>query len=243
MGRRTVLLIVAAVIAIAGVGMIYLYVQGADTRAKQAQEPVSVLKAVAQIEPGETLQAASASGKIELRDVPAEQQLGGAMAEIGGSGALVALTRVYPNEQIIASKFGSPGDQEVLTMPAGKFAVSVQLSDTGRVAGFISPGSRVAVFVTGTTGPNGAEGTRLLLPEVQVAAVAQTTVTTATTTGDHGEQTTESLPRALVTLAVDQREAEKVLFASAHGELSFGLLDEKSKIAPGPGVTAQSLFG
>ncbi len=243
MGRRTILLIVAAVIAVAGAGMVYLYVQGADDRAKQAQQPIQVLKAVAQIEPGETLAAASAAGKIEMRDVPAEQALDGAMAEIGESGALVALTRIFPNEQVTASKFGSPGEQDNLTVPAGKFAISVNLSDTGRVAGFVSPGSRVALFLTGPVGPGDEEGARLLLPEVQVIAVAQTTVTTATTTDAEGGQTTESLPRTLFTLAVDQEEAERILFASTHGELAFGLLDDKSKVAPSKGVTVKNLFG
>ncbi len=243
MGRRTILLIVAAVIAVAGAGMVYLYVQGADDRAKQAQQPIQVLKAVAQIEPGETLAAASAAGKIELRDVPAEQALDGALAEIGESGALVALTRVFPNEQVTASKFGSPGEQDTLNVPAGKFAISVQLSDTGRVAGFVSPGSRVALFLNGPIGDGGEDGARLLLPEVQVIAVAQTTVTTATTTTVEGAQTTESLPRTLFTLAVDQDEAERILFASKHGELAFGLLDDKSKVAPSKGVTQKNLFG
>jgi pilus assembly protein CpaB len=245
MGRRTILLIVAAMVAVAGAGLVYLYVQGADDRAKEAQAPVTVLKAVAQIEPGETLAAASEAGKIELRDVPAEQQLDGAMATIGESGALVALTRIYPNEQITGSKFGSPGEQDNLTVPAGKFAVSVNLSDTGRVAGFVSPGSRVAIFLTGTEeqGSKSTYFTRLLLPEVQVIAVAQTTVSSTTTTTDGGAQTTETLPRTLFTLAVDQDEAERILFASGHGELSFGLLDDKSKVAPGEGVTARNLFG
>jgi pilus assembly protein CpaB len=242
MGRRTVLLAVAAVIALVGAGMVFLYVQGADDRAKEEQEPVAVLKAVAQIEPGESLADASAAGKIELLDVPLEQKLDGAMSSIGDSGSAVALTRVYPNEQITTSKFGSPGEQETLTMPPGSFAISVNLSDTGRVAGFVSPGSKVALFLNGSVGPNGEEGTRLLLPEVQVIAVGATTVTNTTTTTAEGAETTEQLPTTLFTLAVDQRQAEKVLYASTHGELSFGLLDEKSKVKPGPGVTQQSLF-
>jgi pilus assembly protein CpaB len=242
MGRRTILLIVAAMVAVVGSGMVFLYVKGADDRAKEGQEPVSVLKAVAQIEPGETLAEASAAGKIELLDVPMEQRLEGAMGSIGESGALVALTRVFPNEQITASKFGSPGEQDTLIMPPGKFAVSVNLSDTGRVSGFVSPGSRVALFLTGPTGDNGEEGTRVLLPEVPVVAVGQTTMTTATTTTAGGAQTTESLPLTLFTLAVDQVEAEKVMYAATHGELSFGLLNDDSKVKAGPGVTQQNLF-
>lgn len=242
MGRRTILLLVAAVIAVAGAGLVYLYAQGADDRAKQAQEPVAVLKAVAAIEPGETLDAAAAAGKVEVLDVPAEQQLDGALAEVGDHGSEVALTTVYPNEQITTTKFGSAGDTENLALPPGKFAISVNLSDTGRVAGFVSPGSRVALFLNGPVGPGGEEGARLLLPEVQVVAVAQTTMTTSKVTTAEGDETTETLPRTLFTLAVDQKQAEKVIFASTHGELSFGLLGDKSKVAPGPGVTQQSLF-
>ena len=62
MGRRTILLIVAALIAALGSAMVFLYVRGADDRATEAQAPVNVLKAVAQINPGETLDQAQAAG-------------------------------------------------------------------------------------------------------------------------------------------------------------------------------------
>jgi pilus assembly protein CpaB len=243
MGRRTILLIVAAMIAVLGSGMVFLYVKGADDRAKEAQAPVQVLKAVAQIEPGETLAEASAAGKIELDDVPAEERLDGALVSIGDNGSLVALSAIYPNEQVTTSKFGSAGDQRGLTVPKGSFAISVNLSDTGRVAGFVSPGSEVAVFYNGPIDSAGQEATRLLLPRVQVVAVAQTTMTTSTTKTETGDQTTESLPRTLFTLAVTQEQAEKIMYATANGELSFGLLDEDSKVRPSGGVSFRNLFG
>jgi len=242
MGRRTILLIVAALVAVVGSGMVFLYVKGADDRAMELQQPVKVLKAVAQIEPGETLSDASAAGKIQLLEVPMEQRLEGAMTSIGDSGEMVALTRIFPNEQITASKFGSPGEQDTLIMPPGKFAVSVNLSDTGRVSGFVSPGSEVALFLTGPTGSNGEEGTRVLIPKVQVVAVGQTTMTTSTTTSAEGDQTVESLPLTLFTLAVDQTDAEKVMYGASHGELSFGLLNDSSKVKPTAGITQQNLF-
>ena len=39
-----------------------------------------------------------------------------------------------------------------------------------------------------------------------------------------------------------QDEAEKIMFASKQGELSFGLLNDKSKVKAGPGVTSANLF-
>jgi pilus assembly protein CpaB len=248
MGRRSILLVVAALVAVLGSGLVFVYVKGADARAMKDQAPVHVLKAVAQIEPGETLDQAQQAGKLELQDVPAEQVLDGALSTIGDIGSEVAVSRIYPNEQITSAKFGSAGDEDVLTLPEGTVAISVNLSDTGRVAGFVTPGTEVALFVNGAVGPNGAETARLLLPSVEVVAVAQATVTsTATATAgvapDPAAATTEQLPRTLVTLAVSQDDAERVLFASTHGELAFGLRTKDSKVKPGAGVTVGNLFG
>jgi pilus assembly protein CpaB len=241
MGRRTVLLIVAVLIAALGSTMVFLYVRGADNRAKEAQAPVQVLKAVAQINPGETLDAAQAAGKIALGEVPREQVLPGAVNTIETLGTQVALGPVYPNEQIITAKFGSAGDQDTLTLPDGKIAISVTLSDTGRVAGFVVPGDDVAIFMNGDIG--GAEtGVRLLEPKVEVIAVGATTVISTTTTNTEGAQTTEQLPKTLFTLAVDQKQAEKILLAATTGELSFGYLNDKSKVQAGPGTTSTNLF-
>ena len=238
MGRRTVLLVVAALIAALGSAMVFLYVRGADNRAEAAQAPVQVLKAVTQINAGESLDQAQAAGKLQLGTVPRTQVLTGAMNSIGSLGRDVALSTVYPGEQIITAKFGSPGEESALTLPKGDIAISVNLSDTGRVAGFVSPGSNVAIFRTG----GDTAMTRMLLPKVEVVAVGSTTVVSTTTTDASGAQTTEQLPKTLFTLAVNQSDAEKVIFASQNGDLSFGLLNDKSKVKPDAGVSEQNLF-
>lgn len=246
MGRRTVLLVVAALIAALGTGMVILYVRGADSRAEAGQAPVQVLKAVAAIQPGETMAAAQAAGKIQLGTVPQKELLSGAVNSATGLQDEVALSTIYPNEQIISARFGSPGDQETLNIPKRNIAISVNLSDTGRVAGFVSPGANVAIFAS-STAQSGAGGvsvdsTRLLLPKVQVIAVGATTTVSQTTTDAAGAQTTEQLPKTLFTLSVNQRQAERVLYASTHGELSFGLLNDTSRVAPDLGVSAKNLF-
>ena len=241
MGRRTVLLIVAALIAALGTAMVFLYVRGADSRAEADQKPVEVLKAVSQIEPGETLEAAQAAGKIQIDTVPKAQVLAGAVNSAAGLDSKIALATIYPNEQIISGKFGSAGEQSTLTIPDGFVAISVTTSDTGRVAGFVSPGASVAIF-TRSTDPRDNSALRLLMPKVQVIAVGDTTVVSTTTTTEEGAQTTEQLPKTLFTLAVDQKDAERIIFAAANGELTFALLNDKSKVKSGPGVSSTNLF-
>src|SRR6478672_6655457 len=181
MGRRTVLLIVAALIAALGTGMVFLYVRGADGRAEAGQQPVQVLKAVAQINPGETMAAAQAAGKIQVGTVPRAQVLAGAVNSASGLENKVALGPIYPNEQIITAKFGDSGEQSALTIPDGQIAISVTVSDTGRVAGFVTPGASVAIFIA-SPNPKDQGATRLLLPAVKVIAIGATTVVNTTTT-------------------------------------------------------------
>lgn len=244
MGRRTVLLIVAALIATIGTGMVLIYVRNADNRAEANQQPMQVLKAVQEIAPGETLSDAQSAGKIQLGTVPRSQLLTGAVNSTSGMDKQVALATIYPNEQIVTGKFGSAGDQQTLTVPDGDIAISVNLSDTGRVAGFVSPGADVAIFVNTTPkgGDGEASGTRLLLSKVLVVAVGDTTVVKRTTTDSEGAQTTEQLPKTLFTLAVPQRQAEKIMLADAQGDLNFALLNDKSKVTAGPGATPANLF-
>jgi pilus assembly protein CpaB len=242
MGRRAILLIVAVLIAAFGAGMVYVYAHSADQRATDKTKQVQVLKAVSQITAGESLASAQSAGKLQLGTVTSADLVPGAISAVGTKGNDVALATVFPGEQILASNFGTAGDQSNLQIPAGDLAISVSLTDTGRVAGFVSPGNNVAIFVNVSGGNGAQDSTQVLLPKVQVIAIGATTVLTKTTTDTTGSQTTEQLPNTLFTLAVNQSEAEKIMFASTHGQLNFALLNAKSKIATGQPVTNANLF-
>lgn len=236
MDRRKALLLVAAVIAAVGTLLVFLYVRGADTRADQRYDAVQVLRVVKPITAGETVEAAQSAGKIESGSVSKKDLLPDALTGTEPIAGKVATTNIYPGEQLISSKFGATSAANGLAIPKGKIAISISLSDPSRVAGFVNPGDKVAIFLTSGT------FTRLLLPSIQVIGAGTTTVTTTTTTDPNGAQATEQLPKTLLTLAVSQPEAEKVLFAGGSGELAFGLLNDDSQVAPSQGVNTKNLF-
>lgn len=241
MDRRRILIAAAAVVAALGVVLVLLYVRGADQRAQHKYATVKVLTATAQIDPGESLRQAAGAGKIELRAVTANELLAGYQTSTSALSGQVALTTIYPGEQIIAAKFGTTASPaSPLAIPAGMLAISVNLTDPARVAGFVQPGSRVAIFLDGNEG--GQPFTRLLLPKVTVLGVGSTTPVSTTMTDARGQQSTEQLPRTLLTLALDQADAQKVLFAQGNGELALALLTNDSTVAPGPATTLNSLF-
>ncbi len=250
MGRRTVLLIVAIVVAALGSTLVFLYVQGINDRAVAGQESVEVLTATSMIAAGESINDAQSAGKLELTSMPKAQVLDGALNSTETLKNQLALAAIYPKEQLLASKFGAAGTQQTLTIPDGTMAISVQLDDPSRVAGFVTPGSSIAIFVSAEPEeilPDGStktlpDFTRLLLAKVEVIGVGDTTVLSTTKTETTGEQTTEAIPKTILTVSVSQAEAEKVIFGSKNGTLTFGLLNDKSVVRPDAGVVAQSLF-
>jgi pilus assembly protein CpaB len=215
-------------------------VRGADNRADKRYEAVQVLRVVKQIPAGETVEAAQAAGKIETGTVSAQDLLPGALTGVEPIAGQVAVTALYPGEQLISTKFGASGAASGLSMPKGKIAVSINLSDPARVAGFVNPGDKVAIFLTGS----GGQGTftRLLLPNVQVIGAGATTVVAAAAADPAAPAPVDPLPKTLLTLAVTQSEAERVLYATSNGELAFGLMNADSQVAPSGGVNGSNLF-
>jgi pilus assembly protein CpaB len=248
MGRRTVLLITAVLIAAVGTSLILLYVKGIDSRATAAQQPVKVLTATGQIEAGESMAEAQESGKVDLQVWPKAKVLATAVSSAEDFKNRVAVSTVFPGEQIIPEKFGKAGDQDVLSIPDEKLAISVELTDPSRVAGFVSPGSDVAIFWSNQPDDSSVAAesmdqlTKLLLRKVEVIGVGQTTVLSTTSTTAEGEATTEEIPKTILTIAVSQKEAEKVILGSHSGELAFGLLTEDSITADSAGTELPELY-
>jgi len=243
MDRRRILIVVAAVIAALGTALVFFYVQGADKRAEDKFKAVTVLTAVKQINVGETVTAAQAAGKFEQTAVSESQVLPGALRSLDSISAQIAQTNIYPGEQIISSKFAATAaSTSTLTIPKGDIAISVNLTDTARVAGFVNPGDKVAIFLNASGGAGLGSFSRLLLPNVEVIAVGTTTVVSTTKTDSTGAQTTEQLPRTLFTLGVTQAQAQKIMFAVSNGELAFALQNPDSKINPDSGANAANLF-
>jgi len=245
MGRRKILLVVAVVVAAMGAALVFVYARGAENRAAEKFETVDVLVVKTAIERGESANSAYETGKIDIQQVPRAQVLTGATADGTAFTDQYALTTMYPGEQLIPEKFGGADEVEAettLPIPEGMVAISVSLSDTARVGSFIRPGARVGVFLTGTLPPQNVPTTKLLMRDLLVLATGSTTTVAPPAAEGEAATATEQLPNTLFTLAVTQKEAEKILFAQGLGELAFALANPNSDLKPGDGVRADDLF-
>jgi len=267
MDRRRLLLILAVFVAVIGTALVFLYVKGANSRAQDSVANTSVLVATQNIAAGDKYDAALASGAIASQDIPQNVVAAnaGAVADPAQLKGKLAAVPILAGQVIVSGQFGAsvaPGSTtSTLAIPPGMIAIAVNLTDPDRVAGNIQNGSEVAIFVTGqleAKGPGAGGGsstdgstdasiqsTRLLLPKVTVLNVGSPQPpTTSTKTAEDGTQTTEQLPRTLLTIAVTQKEAQKVIVSSKALDLTFGLLTTRSQVKPGPGTSTlvASLF-
>lgn len=251
MNRRRVLLIVAAFVTILGILLVALYVRGANSRAAAQFETVTVLVATQPIQEGESIDEAAANAKLTQARVVRTDVLPNAQTSIEGLSGKVALSEIFPGEQIISDKFGEPtklAAPKPLEIPKDHAAMSVNLVDADRVAGFLQPGAEVAIYYT----PSSLDFTRLLLTPITVLGVGSTAPAPAPTptappspsaTDTAAPNPDESLPRTLLTVAVTQKEASKLTFASKTGILTFVLLDDTGVVkAPAPPIFLSNLF-
>jgi len=240
MDRRRILLTTATLVAALGIALVFLYARGADARAEERFATTPVLQVTAVIEAGEPIADAVAAGKVATAEIAEGARLPTAYTAAGAlDQASVALTTLYPGEQLIPEKLGDAAatGPQLLIPDTGELAISVNLTDPSRVAGFVTPGSEVGVFVTTPS------YTRVLLERVRVLGVGSTTPVSTTTTDEEGQQRVEQLPRTLITLSLTQKQAERVLFAQSVGELAFGLLTDESDVEPDGPTGAENLFG
>jgi len=247
MGRRSVLLVAAVVLAGLGATLVFLYARGADQRAAQGLALRQVLVATVEIPTGTTGASLIGSSSVELRKVAVSSVAPGALTDLSAESALTTQSPIFAGEQLLAAQFGSSTALSALTIPNGKMAVSVQLGDPERVAGFVTAGSEVAVFVTiantdPATAAKAPDATEILLPRVSVIGVGNSSVVTQTSTDRTGLQNTEQIPKTIITLAVTQDEATRLIQAAQKGTLYFALLTPTSKVSPGGRVDSTNLL-
>jgi pilus assembly protein CpaB len=238
-GRRLALLIAAVLVAALGTALVFAYVKKADDRAIADQQPVSVLVAKASVAPGTRVVDAANAGAFERKELPQSAVVPGALSSTDPVKDQVVLTTIFPGQQLLTGMFGATAASNAsIAIPPGQIAASFSFGDPQRVAGFVQPGSNVVIFLTSSLA-GGTSSTRVLMPKVTVIAVGPTTITPP---ADPAQANPEAQPRAMLTLALTQKQAEQIIFAQGNGTMYLGLLNDKSQIKPGPGINAKNVF-
>jgi pilus assembly protein CpaB len=153
-------------------------------------------------------------------------------ADVLGHGVIIPISK---GEFILSNKLAG---ENVTGLPSlitlGMRAVSVRVNEVVSVAGFVTPGTRVDVLLTGTpTGGNDAQ-TTTVLQDVKVLASGHTLEKSAT-----GEA--QNTP--VITLLVTPDDAQRLTLASSEGHIQLALrnpLDTRQEQTPA--ASARGLY-
>ena len=249
--KRWLPIVLAVVLAVVAAALVFFYIRGADQRAVEQQQPVSVLVSTSTIPRGISLGDAVAGGLAETTQVPADMAPTGALGAVTPENSgLLAINNVNPGQILLATNFVAElPDISPVAIPDGLMAISISLGDVQRVGNFLRPGSEVVVFNSYSDGGTAVDATqagatanlttRVLVDRALILGIGETV--TAPTTNPDGTTTTQA-PSSLITLGVDQAEAEKIILASQTGSLYFGLLGDGTEVVTSNGTTAGNLF-
>lgn len=242
--NRPIIPIVIAVVLAAGAGLaVFLFASSSDSRAVADQQPVSIIVTNALIPAGTTVGDAIDQGLVESTQVPDKLAPAAAMQSLDSANLSdVAVADLPAGQVVLDGSFARElPDVTPLQVPEGQMAVSVLLEDPAKVGQFLRPGSRIAIFDTAKLPP--ADGvtepviqTRPILGGIEVLAIGPTTEQQAEGATDEAWQAT------LVTVAVDQGQAEKLIHGIQAGVLYLALLGDNTSLESSAGVNNVSLF-
>src|SRR5271170_1041749 len=134
-------------------------------------------------------------------------------SQVLGRGVIIPISR---GEFILPSKLApeNAGSGLPSLIPPGMRAVSVRVNEVVSVAGFVGPGTRVDVLLTGT--PNGSS-------ESQTTTVLQNVAVIAS--GQRLERNAAGEPQntPVITLLTSPEDAERLTLASSEGKIQLSL--------------------
>lgn len=223
--------IAALVLAVVGAILVVSYAQGADARAVQGLEPQDILVVAKAVPAGTTTEALKPF--LATERLPGTAIAKSALQNLDGMAGKVTAVDLLPGEQLVAERLIAPEELQTsgaVDIPEGLQEVSFQLEPQRVVGGRLAPGDHVGIFISLKSGGDAAkpdkESTQLsihkvLLTAVQRAPVASEAAKTASGTGSTAPAEDTSLPTGslLLTVAVDDVNASKIIYASEFASL------------------------
>jgi pilus assembly protein CpaB len=212
MNRTRLLMIGGLALALGAVVSLWVY-KSLQGRGSASNEPgADVVVALDDIQVGARIE----EHDVRVAKFPASGLPGGAYSkrsQVLGRGVIIPIAK---GEFILPSKLApeNAGSGLPSLIPPGMRAVSVRVNEVVSVAGFVGPGTRVDVLLTGT--PNGSteNQTTTVLQNVAVIASGHTLERNAS-----GEAQTTPV----ITLLASPEDAERLTLASSEGKIQLSL--------------------
>lgn len=212
MNRTRLLMIGVLALAVGFFASVYVY-KNLQTKSGTGTEPgIDVIVAANDLQVGQRIEERD----IKIIRIPTADLPPGSprkRADVIGHGVILPISKgefILPNR--IAGENAGSGLPSLI--PPGMRAVSVRVNEVVSVAGFVTPGTRVDVLLTGAPGSGGEQQTTTVLQNVAVIASGHTLERTSTG---------EAQNTAVITLLVSPDDAQRLTLASSEGRIQLSL--------------------
>ncbi len=174
---------------------------------------------------------------VKLVSVPPSLRPPGAFATLEAVQNRAVIAAIFPGEPVLPQRLAAVGSGAGLApmIAPGQRAVSVRVNDVIGVAGFVQPGMRVDVLLSGR--PPGSEDsvTRTVLQNVVVLSAGEVL---------QAEPKGQAIKATLVTLEVSPHDAEVLTLASGEGHIQLVLRNSTdAAFAASAGVQLTEIYG
>jgi len=231
--RRFVLVVsLSLACALLVAGGFYQMARGRRGRPRAVAEK-QVVVATNLLPAGSTLGRAS----VKLRGVPESLFPAGAFSRLEDVLERPVISTIQADEPVVEARLAVKGSGLGLgpLIPPGMRAISVRVNDVVGVAGFVLPGMRVDVLVTGKPPNRGDTETQTVLQNITVLSAGQTTQT---------DGKSQPIVTPVVTLLVSPAEAESLTLSNIEGRIQLVLRNSTDQATvPTSGRRLHDLYG
>lgn len=235
MNKRLVTVFLFALIVAAGASAILYRLVSAKMSSHPVQAQKTLVAAVHVLEIGTLIKAED----IKLMDWPGSMPKG-AIETMDAAVGRGVISPIYDSEPLVDNRLAPRGAGGGLaaTIPAGMRAVAVRVNDLVGVSGFVGPGMRVDVIISGNppgnTSANSGTMSKTILQDIQVLSA-----------GPKFQRDEEGKPVsvAVVNLLVTPEQAETLSLASNEMRIQLVLRNPLDKeVAKTQGTAVANLF-
>jgi pilus assembly protein CpaB len=231
--RFVVVVSVSLLWALIVAGFFYRLAGGSGRRQAAAAAHKQIVVATKSLPAGSTLDRTS----VTVRGVPEELFPAGAFTRVEDVLERPVISTIQADEPVVESRLAVKGSGLGLgpLIPQGMRAMSVRVNDVVGVAGFVLPGMRVDVLVTGKPPNRNDTETQTVLQNITVLSAGQTIQT---------DGKSQPIVAPVVTLLVNPREAEALTLANSEGHIQLVLRNSTDQaVTATAGRSLHELYG
>lgn len=212
MNRTRLLMIGVLAVGLGFVASLYVYRTLQGKNSGGGEPGVDVMVAANDLQVGSRIE----EHDIKIVKIPGSALPPGAprkRSDVIGHGVILPISKgefILPNR--LAAENAGSGLPALI--PPGMRAVSVRVNEVVSVAGFVTPGTRVDVLLTGNPGATNDQETTTVLQNVLVLASGHTL---------ERSPSGEAQNTAVITLLVTPDDAQKLTLASSEGHIQLSL--------------------